>query len=228
MQTREYFIILLCIFSYFNTVKTTTESTQITNSLITASITKIHRWCSSNHFCAEIYHQTNNQNNVTVFRFLMERIMFERLADLTNLNTSFSEFFELDTQDQIKELWILNLLANRQRYQTICDVNHKLVYDPITLIGSCECLENKNCNDDPFNLVFFYVLGGLFAAVVIILLFSNFYLIFLEYKKIHKIEQVSVKISRLKPQALDDMQFIASKRFTRKELKYGTFMKALN
>ena len=179
-----FIFIVLFQFNYSSAYSSKEES-----ELITLSIKQIHGWCSSNHLCAEIYHQTYNQQNFTIFRFLIERIRIEKMDYLTNLNNSFGNFFEMNREEQIKELWVLNLLANRQRFQTVCGIHHKLVFDPISFISSCECLEDQNC-DNTSDLIFIYVVIGLFIGIMLIMLFQNFYRIALQNKQIYKIGKI--------------------------------------
>ncbi len=206
------FIILFKVnysFAYSSLTKEKSES-------ITLSIKQIHEWCSSNHLCAEIYHQTSNQVNFTIFRFLIERVRIEQMDYLTDLNNSFGNFFEMKKEEQIRELWILKLLANRQRFQTICDIHHKLIFDPVTLISSCECLEDQNC-DNTSDLIFFYVIIGLGFGIALIMLFQNFWRIALQNEQLNKITKINKKINSSTNQKPIDI---------RKEI-YGTFIGSL-
>ena len=210
-----YFLIFIVLFKLNYSSSYSLSITKEKSESITLSIKQIHGWCSSNHLCAEIYHQTSNQANLTIFRFLIERVRIEQMDYLENLNNSFGKFFEMNKEEQIRELWILKLLANRQRFQTICDIHHKLVFDPITMISTCECLEDQNC-DNTSDLIFFYVIVGLFIGIALIMLFQNQYRIYLQNEQIRIATKINKKIISQQNGGSD----------TRKEI-YGTFIGAL-
>jgi len=186
-----------------------TKQTNITDIVQDNNLeTELWELCMTDRKCSELYHQHQGSSvysaqNRTLFRFLLRPILRDYYTHNSNSNTS--SLFWLpslnllcgNSLEQInRNLWlsILKSQTNRE-HLPLCDVNHRAVFDQITLTTHCECLENRLCTDELFNGVYFYVIAGVILVIAVIFFLLKVYKIYVEMRVAGKLEESLLRLS---------------------------------
>lgn len=128
-------------------------------------VNTLWQWCLESPACREAYHQSRAAPNRTVFRHLLP-------PDVGLSSTSREDVYgemrtELCTgtvENVNRAMWMQRIIAYRRTLAPLCDVNHELRFDNVTLRSECICRADRVCTDAIYDLVPFYVALGLVAA----------------------------------------------------------------
>lgn len=116
-------------------------------------------WCREDGACREAYHQSTDMPNRTVFRHLLpsEVIMVAGTPGADVYASMRNALCHGDVEQSNRALWVQKLIAHRRILAPLCDVNHELRFDAMTLRSECVCRADRVCTDAIYDLAPFYV-----------------------------------------------------------------------
>jgi hypothetical protein len=138
---------------------------------------RLAEWCAADVYCRIDYHMEEPRHSTSeaaIQRFSLLASVWLPDEHLTEDEEVFvRRHFEVaHNRNETRRLrWLILLrLARASNFAVRCNVNERLVVDPLTLDGSCECDENRQCDDPrgwftPLNLAS----AAINAAVVLVI-----------------------------------------------------------
>jgi hypothetical protein len=107
-----------------------------------------------------MYHQ-DDEGNRTVFSYLLPDSMRASTDPLRDLVCGRSY------TDVMRDVSLLLLKAEFNLAGPVCDLNHRLEFDPGTMRPACVCLPDRLCSDHIYNLVPFYIMLGIASVAAL-------------------------------------------------------------
>jgi hypothetical protein len=114
---------------------------------------RLAQWCAADENCRIDYHMEEPRHatsEAAVQRFSLLASVWLPEEHLSDDEEFVRRHFEVPhNRSETRRLrWLLLLrLARASNFAVRCNVNERLVVDPHTLDGSCECDENRQCDD---------------------------------------------------------------------------------
>lgn len=135
-------------------------------------------WCLSDIGCKRLYFQ-EPKKNITLFQIMIKSFTNNignnlKKSDILK-HTLCNETDDINTL--YKNLWLSKLKSDISSHKqpVYCDQNHKTVYDPITSVFNCVCLEDHVCSDALFPTTWTYIVFVLLIVFAVLFFISICY-----------------------------------------------------
>ena len=209
-------LITLILFLFPNTLSfpidkvTCTRDRNVVDSINESEmVSTLMRWCASDSMCSYGYRlDQGSVPNATIFNYLARKALSQFPSIDAPLESLVCES-ENDKMEITRKLWVL-LLIQQRRFGLVCDDNHELIVNSDGVTTSCACSVNSTCNDDNFDLIFFYIFISLVAVVAVLIV-------------IVEIKRMKIEIQHLDKPVINTQQAISyiklQKDLTPSELK---------
>lgn len=134
-------------------------------------------WCRTDGTCRKAYHQSADAPNRTVFRHLLppEIILAVGTPGADVYAGMRDALCHDDVEQSNRALWLQRLVAHRRTLAPLCDVNHELRFDAMTLRSECVCQADRVCTDAIYDLAPFYAALALVMVAAIAFMGGSVY-----------------------------------------------------
>jgi hypothetical protein len=152
------FIVFLIVF--FANIHFALNKTVLTQDIYKNLIDETFNLCLKDQDCRSDFEQVEHQN-ITIFEYFARQLILSKTKDVTTQCYNYydddvfcSQLFKMTqpenklglfTEPMLVSSWLLQLILFKRKQQ-VCDINHHLVIDPITLKGDCVCNFETLCD----------------------------------------------------------------------------------